>query len=173
MGCPHKSFLKTCSFCGQAGHMEKTCQERRAQAIARHADWTERQKHVAATRARNAEWLARHAEKIPNFALPAQSAAVDVCGVDDFDARSAISSASSSTAATKTSVTLVLTEQETKEARKYSKLLREIAVIEQNVTNGEKVDMKQLDKMRRRSEIEGTLVMTKLRAGYAFSSDEV
>merc|ERR1712217_229889 len=135
------------------------------------ADWKERQKEAVASRARNAEWLARHAERLANFASPKQNANADVCGVDDFDARSATSAASSSTAATKTSMTLVLTEQESKEARKYSKLLREIAVIEQNISRGEKVDKKQLEKMHRWSEIENTLVMTKVRAGYVFSSD--
>merc|ERR1712032_41232 len=75
--CPHKSFLKTCTFCGQVGHMERTCQERRTQAIARHADWKERQKEAVASRARNAEWFARHAERLANFASPKQNANAD------------------------------------------------------------------------------------------------
>merc|ERR1712217_639164 len=102
------------------------------------------------------------------------------CGADDFDAKSTTSVSSASTAATKTPATFVLTEQETKEARKYAKMLREIAVIEEmlrevavikdDVTRGEKVDKKQLEKVQRRKEIEETLVMQKVRAGYSYFS---
>merc|ERR1712217_780824 len=89
------------------------------------------------------------------------------CGADDFDAKSVSSVSSASTAATKTPATFVLTEQETKDARKYAKLLREIIAIEANIARGDKVDKKQLEKVQRRTEIEGTLVMQKIRAGYS------
>merc|ERR1711920_1086946 len=120
--------------------MEKMCPERWKQAVARHAERAERQKHVAASRGRNAEWLARHAERFSNSALPEDKLCAGECRLDDFDAKSTTSVSSTSTAATKTTTTLFLTEQETKEARKYAKMLCEIAVIEENISRGEKVD---------------------------------
>jgi len=59
-----------------------------------------------------------------------------------------------------------LTDAEEKEARKHEKVLREIAKIEERVANGEKVDTLQLQKIKRREEIQATLVMTKVQAGY-------
>merc|ERR1711948_139252 len=111
----------------------------------------ERRRQAAA---RHAEWVARQ-KKI---------------GADDFDAKSTISASSISTAATKTPATFVLSEPETKEARKYAKMLREIAAIEDDVSRGEKVDKKQLEKVQRRAEMEETLVMKKVRAGYSYFS---
>merc|ERR1712232_880386 len=136
------------------------CPERRKQAVARHADWVDR----------HAEWLARHAERLSNSVIQAKSSGVGECSVDDCEVKSTTSAASISTAATNTQRTLTLAEQETREARKYAKLLREIAVIEDNVSRGEKVDKKQIEKAQRRTEIEDTLVMAKVRAGYSYFS---
>merc|ERR1712066_980217 len=115
------------------------------------------------SRARKAEWLARNAERLSNSVIQAQASGVGECSVDDCEVKSTTSTLSISTAATTTQRTLVLTEQETREARKYAKLLREIAVIEDNVSRGQKVDKKQMEKTQRRTEIEGTLVMKKVR----------
>merc|ERR1712038_1430106 len=59
-----------------------------------------------------------------------------------------------------------LTDAEEKEARKHEKVLCEIAKIEERVANGEKVDTLQLQKIKRREEIQAALVMTKVQAGY-------
>merc|ERR1712176_1229494 len=131
--------------------MGKMCPERRKQEVERHA-----------------EWVARNAERLTNSAIGAKSYGVVECSVDDCEVRSTASGTSISTAATTTQRTLALTEQETMEARKYAKLLREIAVIEDNISHGEKVDKKQMEKAQRRTEIEDTLVMTKVRAGYSY-----
>merc|ERR1712190_585567 len=147
------------------GHIEKMCPERRKQAVERHAEWVERQ---VASRARKAEWLARNAERLSNSAIRPKSYGVGECSVDDCEVKSTTSGTSISTAASNTQRTLTLTEQETREARKYAKLLREIAVIEDNVSRGEKVDKKQIEKAQRRTEIEDTLVMAKVRAGYSY-----
>merc|ERR1711870_218197 len=111
----------------------------------------DRRKQAAA---RHAEWVARK----------------KTIGADDSDVKSMISESSVSTAATKTPATFVLTAQETKEARKYAKALREIVVIEDNVARGENVDKKQLDKVQRKAEIDETLVMQRVRAGYSYCS---
>merc|ERR1712228_541114 len=116
------------------GHIEKMCAERRKQAAERHARWVASQKQGSV-------WK--------RFA-------------DDADAKSVCSVSSASTAATKTPATFVLTEQETKDARKYAKLLREIIAIEANIARGDRVDKKQLEKVQRRTEIEGALVMQKI-----------
>merc|ERR1712151_1412225 len=149
------------------GHTEKMCPERRKQAVERHAEWVERQ---VVSRARKAEWLARNAERLSSSAIRAKSYGVVECSVDDCEVKSTTSGASISTAASTTQRTLALTEQETREARKYAKLLRAFAVIEENISHGEKVDKKQMEKAQRRTEIEGTLVMTKVRAGYSYFS---
>merc|ERR1712032_1575134 len=170
--CPNKSFIKRCTFCTQVGHEAKTCQERRKQAVVRHAEWAERQsrkKDAACSRTRNAEWLVRHAAWRSTSACSEEAACLGDEVVDDFDSKSTTSVASTSTAATKTARTLFLTEQETREARKYAKLLREIAVIEEKLAYGEKLEKTQLDKIQRRVEIEATLVMQKVRAGYISS----
>merc|ERR1712003_396722 len=62
---------------------------------------------------------------------------------------------------------LRLSDFEEKEVRKYEKVLREISKIEERMTSGEKVDALQLRKVQRRSEIEATLVMQKVRLGFA------
>merc|ERR1712085_213601 len=137
--CP-KSFLKCCSFCKSVGHIERTCPLRQAQAAARHAEW------VAKGRPERKERM-----------------------VDDWDTKSTSSASTTSTSATRTpAVVFVLTEQETREARKCQKCLRDITKIEEQVARGEKVDVKQLEKIQRRSEIEETLVMVKIRAGYTY-----
>jgi len=59
-----------------------------------------------------------------------------------------------------------LSNEEDKEVRKYEKLLREIAKIEEKIAAGEKVDTLQRQKAQRRAEIEDTFVMRKLRTGY-------
>merc|ERR1711972_874499 len=166
--CPVKTFFKSCTFCGQVGHTEKMCPERRKQAVARHAEWVERQKQVAPSRARKAEWIPRNAQRLSNSAVKAQSCGVGERSRDDCEVKSTTSELSTSTAATSTQWTLVLTEQETREARKYAKLLREIDVIDDNISRGEKVDKKQMEKAQRRTEIEDTLVMKKVRAGYSY-----
>merc|ERR1712232_1259539 len=114
--------------------------------------------------------LARNAKRLSNSVIQAQASGVGECSVDDCEVKSTTSGTSISTAATTTQRTLVLTEQETREARKYAKLLREIAVIEDNISHREKVDKKQMEKAQRRTEIEDTLVMTKVRAGYSYFS---
>merc|ERR1712113_980793 len=88
VACPYKNYLKRCNFCGQVGHIEKMCTERRKQAAARHAQWVARQKQGSVVK----------------------------CAADDADAKSISSVSSISTAATKTTPTFVLTEQETKDA---------------------------------------------------------
>merc|ERR1711933_297006 len=62
---------------------------------------------------------------------------------------------------------LKLSDFEEKEVRKYEKVLREISKIEERMASGEKVDALQLRKVQRRSEIEATLVMQKVRLGFA------
>merc|ERR1739846_101625 len=59
-----------------------------------------------------------------------------------------------------------LSEPEEKEARKYEKVLREISKIEARIAAGEQVDPKQLVKTKRKVEIEETVVMQKVRAGW-------
>merc|ERR1711948_63248 len=117
-----------------------------------------------------AEWLARNAERLSNSAIQPKSYGLAECSVDDCEVKSTTWGTSISTAASTTQRTLALTEQETREARKYAKLLREIAVIEDNISCGEKVDKKQMEKAQRRTEIEDTLVMKKVRAGYSYFS---
>merc|ERR1719221_2195858 len=107
---------------------------------------------------------------LSNSAIRAKSYGLAECSVDDCEVKSTTSGTSISTAASTTQRTLALTEQETREARKYAKLLREIAVIEDNISRGEKLDKKQMEKVQRRSEIEATLVMQKVRAGYSYFS---
>ena len=140
--CP-KSFFKCCSFCKSAGHIKRTCPLRQAQAAARHAEW------VANGRPMRKERKERK--------------------VDDWDTKSTSSASTTSTSATRTPAgVFVLTEQETREACKCQKCLRDITKIEEQVARGEKVDVKQLEKIQRRSEIEETFVMVKIRAGYTF-----
>merc|ERR1712176_1546091 len=88
----------------------------------------------------------------------------------DMDARS---DSEASTVATSTAsrgspaVQYVLTQEEEKEARKYEKTLREIARLEDLLAQGAKLDPLQHQKLQRRPEVEGTLVMIKVRAGFA------
>merc|ERR1719221_1389477 len=88
---------------------------------------------------------------LSNSAIRAKSYGLAECSVDDCEVKSTTSGTSISTAASTTQRTLALTEQETREARKYAKLLREIAVIEENISRGEKVDKKQMEKAQRRN----------------------
>merc|ERR1711981_1446506 len=59
-----------------------------------------------------------------------------------------------------------LSALEEREARKYEKLLREIAKIEYRVAHGEQVEQNQLEKLQRKADVCNTLVMQKVRAGF-------
>lgn len=60
-----------------------------------------------------------------------------------------------------------LSELEEREARKHDKSLHEISRIEKMIASGKQVDALQVRKAQRRAEIEATVVMWKVRAGYA------
>merc|ERR1712232_1358895 len=91
----------------------------------------------------------------------------------DDDASSVVSgSTCASTTASKgpeSSVVNRLSQLEEKDARKYEKVLREIAKLELRQKSGEKLDSKQIEKIQRRGELEDTVVMRKVRLGYARS----
>merc|ERR1711879_539066 len=59
-----------------------------------------------------------------------------------------------------------LSQLEEKEARKYEKVLREIAKLEERQKSGEELDPKQVEKIMRRAEVENTIVMQKVRLGF-------
>merc|ERR1712043_81277 len=128
-------------------------QKRRAEAQERQAKATQRTEEwiVAGGPARRAAWLARKAKEPPK----------------DSDTMSEASfSTAASTMEERPSGPPRLSNEEDKEVRRYEKLLREIAKIEEKTAAGEKVDTLQRQKAQRRAEIEDTLVMRKLRTGY-------
>merc|ERR1711920_588742 len=146
--CP-KSFLRSfCKHCTRAGHDVEKCPLRKAQDY-------KRRKEEALQRTK--QWVAdgglERKQKWEQWQERIEQE----------------TNASCSTASTVTQ-RRSLTDAEEKEARKYEKVLREIAKIEERVANGEKVDSLQLQKINRREEIQATLVMTKVRAGYLRSS---
>jgi len=65
-----------------------------------------------------------------------------------------------------------LTAVEEAEARKIEKTLREIEKLEARLERGEKLDKLQLEKVKRRQALEGTIVMLKVRAGYTRSANK-
>merc|ERR1712203_192841 len=93
-------------------------------------------------------------------------------GGKDFDCASD-SGMSTSTAATgaEPSPLPMLSVPEEKEARKLERKLREVAQLEDRRSQGESLDVLQLAKVARRAELEGALVMQKVRAGYGRRSD--
>merc|ERR1711957_95045 len=144
---------------------DRTCPQRQAQAVARHGDWVER----------HAQAVAGHADWVLNGGPERKAKRLARQCQDDSDTKSNLSESTVSTSASTTqpfalvlTKQLVLTEQETREARKYQKALRDIAKIEEQLARGEEVDVTQVEKIHRRSEIEGTIVMAKVRAGYTF-----
>ncbi|CAE7485359.1 clpC [Symbiodinium pilosum] len=60
----------------------------------------------------------------------------------------------------------VLSVDEEREARKLEKKLKEIAVLEQRVGEGKQLDTLQLQKVDRKSDIEGHEILRKVRCGY-------
>jgi len=60
----------------------------------------------------------------------------------------------------------MLTFAEAQQAKKFEKTLREIAALEMRLARGEKLDKLQVKKVETRSEVEGSAVMLKLRAGW-------
>ena len=64
----------------------------------------------------------------------------------------------------------VLSESEEREARKLEKKLREISVLERMQDEGKSLEVLQLQKLQRKSEIEGHDVLRKVRLGYRRAS---
>lgn len=144
-----RPFLRTlCRHCDRMGHSETSCpQKRREEASARRAEAARRE----------AEWIAsggleRRATLGPRRVL------------QKFDETASV--ASDATATTASSTVPRLSEPEEQQARKYEKVLREITKLEGRAGAGERLEPNQLAKINRRTEIEGTLVMQKLRAGH-------
>merc|ERR1719343_573682 len=133
------------------GHEEPRCpQKRRAEAEARRAE----------REANKAAWEARQAARVARV------------GGKDIDA-SSDSAMSESTAATaaEQAAAPVLSVPEEKETRKFERKLREVAQLEERMARGESLDALQLAKVARQAELEGTLVMQKVRTGYGRRSD--
>merc|ERR1712039_260920 len=117
--------------------------------------------------ARHAAWAARHA------AWEAHVARRSAFGArKDIDTMSESGASSSSTAASSSAPGLpLLSVPEEKEARKLERKLREVVQLEERMAKGETLEALQLAKVGRRVELEATLVMQKIRAGYGRRSD--
>merc|ERR1712125_251666 len=107
---------------------------------------------------RQAEWKTRQAKKLQD--------------ADDARSDVSVSTASSVTSHLRTNkkatakATPRLSALEEREARKCEKVLREIDKIEDRMQRGEEVEQNQIEKVRRRADVENTLVMQKVRVGY-------
>ena len=159
-----RPFLRSfCSCCRRPGHDETTCaQKRRADAEQRKAKAEEE----------DAEWLAsvkpeRRARILEQRKAAAQAKLeVQAKAKDDEDARSVVSATSTAATAAEARGPR-LSEIEEKEARKHEKALRDISKLAERLAQGEQLETKQLEKIQRRREIEHSLVMRKIRVGYA------
>jgi len=163
--CPKPFFRPECRGCGRLGHAELLCpQKQRAEAAARRAareaDMEAWEAKQAAWKAKQAAWEARQAARIAHV------------GSKDIDALSdSAASASTAASAAEPLALPTLSVPEEKEARKVERKLREVAQLEDRLARGENLDALQLGKVARKAELEDTLVMQKLRAGYGRRAD--
>merc|ERR1711870_77561 len=159
--CP-RSFLRVlCTYCDRMGHSADSCPKKRSDEF---------EKRKAEAKKREEAWIAaggpeRKAALEARKAAPALRAPTFRRG-EKADDTASVASESTSASTTGQQSKPCLSEHEEKEARKWEKLLREISKIESSIDAGERVDSKQREKVQRRAEIENTLVMAKVRAGY-------
>mmetsp|Transcript_22759 Transcript_22759/g.40050 ORF Transcript_22759/g.40050 Transcript_22759/m.40050 type:complete len:174 (+) Transcript_22759:1-522(+) len=139
------SFYRACNYCKEVGHDVKACQKLR--------DAKARAEARAARR---------------------EAAATDAGSVSDESTTASTEAGWKCRSAKKEKKSLqfwqpahwVLSESEEREARKLEKKLREITTLEQMRDEGKQLETLQLQKIERRSELEGQDVLRKVRLGY-------
>ena len=137
-----KPFYRTCTYCKQFGHLVKACPE-----------------------------LAKKAKKEKALSDAQSESEVSTSADSDWSWKSTRSRGSRKS---KSGWAVrewkpehwVLSESEEREARKLEKKLREISVLEWMHAEGKELDVLQLQKLQRKSEIEGHDVLRKVRLGY-------
>ncbi|CAE7479456.1 clpC [Symbiodinium sp. CCMP2592] len=149
--CPKMSFYRTCEYCKVVGHSAKACPklQRRAlekatqQKVVKNQTSDARSESGTSTTASGDSWTSGAWRKPRGVKSKAKGASGEWQPEH-----------------------WVLSTEEEREARKLEKKLREIAALEQSVDQGKSLDALQLQKVGRKSEIEGHDILRKVRLGY-------
>ena len=145
-----KPFLKACSYCNQVGHLVKACPvlaEKKAKQAKKEKALSDTQSESEVSTAPSSEWSGKSA-RTRGYRK----------GKSTWEERNWMPEH------------WVLSENEEREARKLEKKLREISVLERMQDEGKSLEVLQLQKLQRKSEIEGHDVLRKVRLGYRRAS---